>query len=512
VLVPAFAVALLALLTLQDRALWRFAIQMTAVVAALGLLAALAAIRHGLRAARAPRGALAGVLVLVVVGGGLAFVALAPELTRAILNDLQRFRPGRTGFTVSEIRPLFLMTGSLSVWVPFLVFGPAFFIGLATLPWLAWRALRTARPPLVLLVVWSVLMFIATLGQNRFGYYLTLVLALLTGWACAFVLAWAWSPAAAVAQPRADARRRRRAARPAGDRAWWRIAAVAVVVALVFVPSALLARPIASADLGLSEAYRASLEWLRANTPEPFPAADYYYEHYRPGRTAAAAYTVMAWWDYGYEIIRVARRVPVANPTQAGAEVAGHFFTATDEGEAVKILDAERARYVVAHAEVPILPRGAVVQGKFETMVWWAGKDVSRYWETFLTRDPDTGRLGPLVLFHPEYYRTLMVRLYVNGGGAYAPRDTTYVVTFREHANPDGTTSKEIVESRRFKTYEAAVAHIDQHGQTGRVIVGLSPRQSPVPIEPLTRFRLIHESAGTTPAVKIFEYLPDKTR
>jgi dolichyl-phosphooligosaccharide-protein glycotransferase len=515
VLLPAFGIALVTLLTLQDKTLWRFAIQMTAVVAGIALIAVTAGGRRLLRDLGAPRGALAAALVIVSVGGIVVFRLAAPGLTNAILNDVQRFRPSSTGFTVSEIRPLLFMTGTMSMWVPFVVFGPPFFVGLGALGWLGWRALRTAKPPLVLLVVWSALMYIATLGQNRFGYYLTLNLALLTGWACSAALGWAWTPSVRRApRSRADARRARarRPEEPGRPQSWRKMAMVAAVIVLVLVPSALLARPMAANNLGLSAGYRVSLDWLRAHTPEPFAAKDYYFARYEPGHTLTPSYTVMAWWDYGYEIIRLARRVPVANPTQAGADLAGRFFTATDEGEAVKILDERHTRYVIAHAEVPILPRGDVVQGKFETMVWWSGKEVGRYWETFLTKDPKTGQLGPLVLFHPEYYQTLMVRLYVYGGGPYVPNDTTYLVTYRDHPNADGTTSKEILESRRFKTYEGAAAYLDRYGHTGRVIVGLSPRESPVPIEPLRRFRLIHESPGDAPAVRVFEYLSARDR
>jgi len=513
VLLPALAVALLTLMTLQDRNLWRFAIQMTSVGAALGLITVMAGGRRLLRLIGAPRGALAAGLVVVSVSGVLVFRMAAPGLFGAILTDLQRFRPGSTGFTVSEIRPLLLMTGTISLWVPFAVFGPSFFIALAALGWLGVRAVRTAKPPLLLLIVWSVLMYAATLGQNRFGYYLNLNLALLTGWACGAVLTWAWSPAGPrAARSRADTRRARtrRLDEPGRPRWWLQSAAVATLIVVVLVPSALLARPMATNNLGLPGGYRASLDWLRANTPEPFTTTDYYFARYRPGETQAASYTMMAWWDYGYEIIRLARRVPVANPTQGGAEAAAKFFTATDEGEAVKILDELQTRYVIAHAEVPILPRGDVVQGKFETMLWWSGKEVNRYWETFLTKDPKTGQLGPLVLFHPEYYQTLMVRLYVYGGGPYVPKDTTYVITYRDHKNADGTVNKEILESRRFKTYEGAVAFIDRQGHTGRLIVGLNPKESPAPVEPLTRFTLIHESPGGTPAVRVFEYTPHR--
>ena len=508
VLLPVLGIALVVLLCFQDRNLWRYAIQVTAVAGALVFVVAMAAGRRGLRALSAPRGALLACAVVVVAVGVLLFVLLARDLTARILADLQRFRPGRTGFTVSEVRPLLLMTGSLSFAMPLAVFGPAFFVGLPALGYLAWKAARTARSALVLLVVWSALMYVATLGQNRFGYYLNLNLALLTGWACGAALAWGWAANVVRARSRADARRTRDRTGGLPEGAWpitRRIVAVLAVVVIVFAPSALIARPMARNNLGLGDGYRVSLEWLRHNTPEPFPDPDYYYARYQPGQTSRPRYTVMAWWDYGYEIIRVGRRVPVANPTQTGADLAGRFFTATDEAEGARILDEVGARYVVAHAEVPILPRAGLIQGKFETLAAWAGKDLTRYWETFFVKDTD-GSFGARVLFHPEYYRTLAVRLYVHGGAAAKPHDATYVVTYVERTLPDGTRGKEIVESQRFKTYEAAVAYLNRQGHTGRAIVGLDPKQTPVPIEPLTRLRLVHESPGESPAVRIFEY------
>jgi hypothetical protein len=88
------------------------------------------------------------------------------------------------------------------------------------------------------------------------------------------------------------------------------------------------------------------------------------------------------------------------------------------------------------------------------------------------------------------------------------PQDTTFVVAYAERTTLDGTHAKEILESRRFKTYEGAAAYLDRFGHTGRAIVGLDPKQTPVPIEPLTRVRMIHESPGAPPpAVRIFEYL-----
>jgi ABC-type transport system involved in cytochrome bd biosynthesis fused ATPase/permease subunit len=44
-------------------------------------------------------------------------------------------------------------------------------------------------------------------------------------------------------------------------------------------------------------------------------------------------------------------------------------------------------------------------------------------------------------------------------------------------------------------------------GHTGRTIVGLDPKQTPVPLAALKRLRLVHESSDIPPAVRIFEYL-----
>jgi len=43
---------------------------------------------------------------------------------------------------------------------------------------------------------------------------------------------------------------------------------------------------------------------------------------YRAGQTQRPAYAVMAWWDYGYEIIRLGRRVP--RPGRGGPAQLAH--------------------------------------------------------------------------------------------------------------------------------------------------------------------------------------------
>ena len=259
-------------------------------------------------------------------------------------------------------------------------------------------------------------MYAATLGQNRFGYYLGLCLALLTGWVCA-ACSTGRGPRRRPARSRADERRARspepRAAagsrRRGGSARWPR------VVVVVYAPSVVIAYPMAMNNLGLSAGYRASLEWLRRNTPEPFGAGDYYYARYRRGRHAPPRL-------HGDGVVGLRLRDHPARAAGAGRQShAGRrrhrraLLHGARRGRGGEGSRSDELALRHRHAEVPILPRGGLVQGKFETLAAWAGKDITQFWETFLTKDPKGG-LGPLVLFHPDYYRTMAVRLYVFGG------------------------------------------------------------------------------------------------
>jgi len=507
VTLPALALATMLVLLLQSRAMGRYGTQLAALLGGLALIGALEALRRAVARARLPRLAYPMVVLAVAGLGALAFAWRAPALAQTILLDLARFTPGATGFTVSEVRPLLVMTGRLAWQTPLEVFGTPFVIGLVTLLFLAWRAAMDDEPALTLVVVWSAVIVAATLGQNRFGYYLVINLALLTGYATARALAWAWASPVTRA-PSRQARRRQTSSAPS---IVGRAAAVVAVAAVVFLPNATGAWRMARTDLGVTRGWHASLEWLRGNTPEPFASPDYYFARYQPTSLLRPQYVVMTWWDYGYQILRVARRVPVANPTQAGAEVAARFMTATDPGEASRIMADVNARYVVVDWELPILPRGGAYRGKFPTTVTWAKKPPEQFVEVFATRGAD-GRLEPMTLFRPDYYRSMIVRLYVFRGQAVTPKHSTWVVTLADR-RAEGAPSREIVETHKFTAYDDAAAYLAAHDDGRHLLVGPDPRVPCVPIEAAADYRLVHESADArerptrTPSVRIFEYL-----
>lgn len=143
------------------------------------------------------------------------------------------------------------------------------------------------------------------------------------------------------------------------------------IIGVVYIPNIGLGKNLATqANAAPSDAWCSSLIWMKENTPDPFGNSNYYYEPYGSQKEYPdSTYGVMAWWDYGYWISRIAHRIPNANPSQeveATTKVA-QFFTAQDENTANAIMDELGSRYVIVD--------NAMATDKFYAMVIWAGKD-----------------------------------------------------------------------------------------------------------------------------------------
>src|SRR5207249_7209467 len=104
---------------------------------------------------------------------------------------------------------------------------------------------------MTLLFVWSTVMFLATLGQNRFVYYLVVNVAVLTGYACSkgFELA--------------------------GFRGILRWVAIPILFFLVYYPNLGLAIDASAHDLGPGDDWFDALSWMKQNTPDPFQDSSY---------------------------------------------------------------------------------------------------------------------------------------------------------------------------------------------------------------------------------------------
>jgi dolichyl-diphosphooligosaccharide--protein glycosyltransferase len=484
---------------------------------------------------------------LSLVGLGLvglaAFYIIDPGLFKSMTGMFRFFHPGATSLTISEVRPILFPTGSFSLSGVWGNFTTASFLSLIAIVVLVYLAVKRGNAEKNLLLVWSLLVLAATLGQRRFAYYLAVNAALLTGYlsillyiAVRFTLDYfrsestdymAWQtlelsnfeslmkrPAEAPVKPsrKKDRKKARKKPEPTTKTSGRQVSIgvwAIVVVLLVFVPN--IGPAINTAATGYttpSDAWYKSLSWLKENSPEPMGSPEAYYELYeRPpyGENytyPATAYGIMAWWDYGHLITRIGHRIPVSNPFQQGVKNTARFFTAPDEATADGIMDELGAKYVV------INDKAASVTSLFPEIVTWSEKGASEFFEVYYIPREVLDKW--MVFYYPEYYRSMATRLYTFDGQAVTPKSTT-VISYRESQAEDGTTYKVMTTLEKFDTYQEAEDYIASQATGNYRIVGTDPAVSPVPLEELARYKPSYSAtsgfaAGKT-EVKIFEYV-----
>jgi len=262
-----------------------------------------------------------------------------------------------------------------------------------------------------------------------------------------------------------------------------------------------------------TNAWYESLTWLRNNTPDPFGNPDYYYEPYKkppPGESykyPETAYGVTAWWDYGYWVTRIGRRIPTSNPG-TGARGEQYFFTAQDEASADEELDKLGSKYVIIDNSIT-----TAIGGKFHALATLSGNSPDDYFGIYY--QPSDNKLQPVLLFYPEYYRSLVIRLYNFDGVQVSPKSTT-VIAYQEKKTPEGQAYKQITDAKKFNSYEEAQTYIASQTSGNYSIVSADPFASPVPLSALEHYKLVYSSKGTvtdtttgkvSPEEKVFEYI-----
>lgn len=486
----AAVVALVAVIAFQDPRMHRFESQLLGLAG----LGALGATLVGLSRIPSERRPLlvvaAGVLGLLVAIAALA--AVSPDTLRTVLVDVGRLAPDPSRRGVLEARPLFYYAGPLDWSQPWSFFRGGFYIGLIGVVAFVPRLCRARRPADWLVWLFTVSMFVVTLGQNRFGYYLVPACALAGGWLVSGLLAWGQ-----VLTREAPGGRVRRLFATAG---------AVLLLASAVAPTHLM-RPRAGL---LPPFWQATMRWLADHTPPAFGAFgdDYYVARYPHDSVPRPDFSIMTWWDQGYWVMARARRVPVANPTQARAAIAARFFTETDESQALAILAEDRATVVVSDWELPFRYENDRIMGRFQSVVDWSGKPHGQYYEVVYRR---AGRVWePVWAFHPAYYRSMAFRLTVLGAAAAEASHGTTVLTLNERIDSGGRPFQEIVSQRTYASYTAA-AEVAAAAGTGRtIVVGLDPWRTAFPVEALRSFALAYEArtpgqrAGESSWIKVF--------
>ncbi|KQC14847.1 MAG: hypothetical protein APR56_02980 [Methanosaeta sp. SDB] len=462
---------------------------------------------------------------LIVLGFGVLMV-VAPQLTGSIMGGLSIFQP-RTGgsATVSEASPIFeryAVQRNFPGLIPLL---SPFWLTLLALPLILLRYYRDDRRNAeMLIVVWTLMMLALTFAQNRFAYYYVVNVAFLSGYLGSVLL----EKTRFLEVEDAIVRMAKKSSKERLDQnlLLTNVAAV-VILSMVFVYPAMFGT-VQGAYIGSfhSEYHAGSMQsdwynsvaWLQDNTPDPGMDIYTIYEQPLEGEKFSypdSAYGIMSWWDYGHWIETIGHRIPNANPFQqgigskeTGKPGSSPFFLAQNEAEAEAVLaglDENRSpysstRYVITDVEMAM--------GKFHAIAAWSNVPPGVYqfnhWQDGQS----------IMLYTSDYFKTMVARLHFFDG-TEAEVQEAWTVALRS----DGQGGISVEPQKRSSNYQELLDSANEsleRGYAAALIVSQSPVMTPVPLEALGHYRLVHESQSSVTTsgqkyVKIFEHVPGAT-
>ena len=432
-----------------------------------------------------PMAGLALLLTLQFTVLVLALAWLHPLGFEALALALRRLS-GVAGNTVAEVNPMLMVSGKWSLWPVVEGYGWVFFLALLGLVFLFKSLKQEFTAAKLLILVWCLGMLLVSLLQNRFGYYLAVNIALLSALVCTWVFSLAGiSGHKSIGNEKKTGIETTKANKTGGASVsvstLYRGLAVFVVLGMAYFPSIYSSVYVARADFGPPAYWLDTLDWMRQNTLEPETASMSYSKPAFAGSNNA--YGVLSWWDYGYWILRVAQRIPMANPTQNGAVFAARFFTETDPGIARKMLGEAGGRYVLIDAVMSMQPQGA---SYFPAIVSWAGREALNYVEVYRYHDSN-GVLQGIMGYKPAYYQSMVARLF-HFNARQISQVRAWLFRYEIRTDAQGGSYKYLTGKYSFNSYEDALRYQQQHPQQAFDLVGLRPDQSCVPLQAITEY------------------------
>jgi len=263
-----------------------------------------------------------GIFTALLAGGYTAWLFLSRVIPRNF-TELE-------GATIMELQPLNLF----SAWQNF---GFTTFLIPVALALLVYQVAKRGSSPLILLLVWSVVILVAMLEYRRFAYYFAVNASLLGGW----FIWYLWGKLSRWNLPKA-------------------IAVTAILCGLVVFPNIQMITAPKNYHTP-SDAWYQALTWLKANSHKDS--------------------LVLAWWDYGYWIERIADREAYIKGGVSAPEVTKTAYFFMDPIGISPI-----------NFDYLILDYSTTIPPKFRAISRWTGSQVEA--------------------FTPEYYQSLVVKLY----------------------------------------------------------------------------------------------------
>ncbi|MGA2368452.1 MAG: hypothetical protein ABSF74_07785, partial [Dehalococcoidia bacterium] len=459
-------------------------------------------------------------LVLVVVlmaATGLVVYLLFPQLFETVKSDLLTVFTWRMDQnTVGESKSMFFPAGFFTLESAWNEWALMLYSGLAGLALMIYTSIRKGRPEYIFVAVWSIIMMLAAFAMVRFSYYFSICLAVLTAFLAGYIIRIFDADKIPATQEKSGkkAKKAAAAAKIVSKRSMIATVSVLIAAAILLVPGTSIAFAQATdATHTPSDAWMEALQWLRNNSPEPLGNSNNYYSYYNTPEQGksyqypSTAYGIGVWADYGYWVMQIGHRIPVSNPGATGTRGEFAYFSAQDSASADGIMNGWGAKYVITENRL------ASPNDKFYALTDLTGKKETDFYELCWQKQGE--KYIAKLVFYPEFYRTMIVRLYDFDGLAVTPQYTT-VMTYQDRQLPDGQTFKEILGLNNFRSYSDAEAFISSQKEGQYRIVGTDPIVSPVPLEQLKEYKLVYQSTQKAssgsptllPAVKIFQYSP----
>ena len=351
--------------------------------------------------------------------GLLAAKVVSPSFYSLIINTPNTVFGIQTGgpSTIGEVSSIFYIGNAFTLSKVFSNFTAAgFFASLLGIFILAANLFRKPRPQEVLVLVWSVLILFAIYGQNRFAYYYSINVSVLSAYLGGLLLEKVkWDELgekfkSTVKSP-ADVPHIFKSVKVG------QVIAVLVIVVFLIYPVYASAMQQATGSNEPNGPWMEATMWLRSNTPDPGMDYNAIYEAPKNGelfKYPDTAYGVMSWWDYGHYIETIGHRMPNANPFQAGIggrrgsineenqPGAATFFTAQSEEEASSVLEAidpapdkSGSRYIMSDERMATEIFGAMPAWTLDTegyyQPYWTGSEYqnlpsARYYNSMESR------------------------------------------------------------------------------------------------------------------------------
>jgi dolichyl-diphosphooligosaccharide--protein glycosyltransferase len=485
---------------------------------------------------------LAYLISLFLLAAGTLFLIQSIPLLQMILDQVLGLVFGFSVYSVAVVETLpWTLSGA---WENFTI---ALILMAGGLLVLGYSLVKKGTNQSVFLFVWSVVMLLLTIRFQRFQYYFTVNVVILSAICIAEPISWrkdtivqytsaiisrlSNSPVSTIntggansgnipPAPKKD--KKKETKRPVKNPVNYSgtlqdLTVLAIVILTISLIAFSLSQDIqysfSTPQHEISPDWIESLSWLETHTPQT--GIDYFTSYEARGFSyPPESYGVMAVWDAGHWITFFAHRIPITNPFQdnlGGRSGTAAYFLSQNESQADEILHSLGGKYVITNSDMAI--------DTFTNLVPWQSSsvDISPYIKWFMLPDAhNPSHLQKVHRFDDAYFKTMVARLHNFDGSMQIPKTETYVQYVIRQVPAAGETAGDVNGYARVITNEQEQNSSQGNNDTRIVREGtdLTPGQyasvfSDLPnrtvqgISALKHYRLIHESPNNA-SVKIF--------